>query len=350
MFITRTVTTEKTLSAILAALMFVMSLAGCGGGQQPSPTPSSAGTIKVVDMAGREVEIPENVESIAVVYGVVTSYVVALGKADKLAAVGYIGDFFRMAHPVFETVGTVGRGQVDMEAIARLNPDLFIHRASDIKTLDAVQGLGIPSIGIMAETPDDIKAMLLLLGKALGAGDRADELIAYYGLMLDKAREISADIPADKRKRAIVMGSRLGTVAKGAMLQSFMIETAGGINSAKEVESAETWPVVGTETIFGWNPDFIFITNFNAANYSPQTLMADPAWANLTAVKEKHVYIVPSDKDSWEFPGVSNALGSLWMLGAMYPDKLGKEQIDAEAKEFYKKVYNMDVTPELLGY
>ena len=339
----------KAQSLLLATVMFVVSLAGCGG-RQPASTPSSGGKIKVVDMAGREVEIPEKVESVAVIYGVVTSYIVALGKADTLAAVGYFGDFFRMAHPVFETVGTVGRGQVDMEAIARLNPDLFIHRASDIKTLDAVQGLGIPSIGIMAETQDDITAMLSLLGKVLGAGDRADELIAYYGRMLDKARALSGDIPAEKRKSAIVMGSRLGSVANGAMLQSFMIETAGGVNSAKEVESTEIWPVVGTETIFRWNPDFIFITNSHASGYSPQTLMADPAWANLTAVKEKHVYLVPSDMDSWEFPGVSSALGSLWMLCAMYPDRLDREQIDAQAKEFYKKVYGLDVTSELLGY
>jgi len=341
---------KKTPASLLAALILAASFTGCGGGQRPASPPSSSGTIKVVDMAGREVEITKNVESVAIVYGVITSYIVALGKADKLAAVGFFGDFFRMAHPVFETVGTVGRGQVDMEAIAQLNPDLFIHRASDTKTLDAVRELGIPSMGIMAETQDDITAMLSLLGRALDAEDRAGELTSYYGQLLDKARDLSRDIPVDKRKRALVMGSRIGSVANGAMLQSFMIETAGGINSAKDVQSTEIWPVVGTETIFGWNPDFIFITNFNASSYSPQTLMADPAWANLNAVKERNVYLVPSDMDSWEFPGISSALGSLWMLSAMYPDKLGREQIDAEAKEFYKKVYNLDVTPELLGY
>jgi iron complex transport system substrate-binding protein len=78
--------------------------------------------------------------------------------------------------------------------------------------------------------------------------------------------------------------------------------------------------------------------------------MADPAWANLTAVKERQIYFVPSVEDSWEFPGVSSALGSLWMLSVMYPDKFSREQLEAQAKEFYKKVYNLDVTPELLGY
>ena len=344
---------RKTLPPLMAALVLILSSTGCGGGQRPASPSSSqspSGTITVVDMAGREVEITENIESVAVLYGVTTSYIVALGKADKLVAAPFTGDFFKMVDPVFETVGTVGRGQVDMEALARFNPDLFIHRASDISTLDAVRELGIPSMGVFAENRDDIAALMTLLGKTLGAGDRAVELIAYYGRMLDKARDISGDIPADKRKSAIVMGSRIGSVANGDMLQSFMIETAGGINRAKDVQSIEIWPVVGTETIFGWNPDFIFITNSSSANYGVESLMADPAWANLTAVKEKQVYLVPSDKDSWEFPGISSALGSLWMLSVMYPDKLDKEQMDAQAREFYKKAYNLDVTPEIMGY
>jgi len=339
----------KMTSLFFAAGLFVISYAGCGGGQRPIPPPST-GTVTVVDMAGRTVEIPENVESIALVHGVITSYIVALGKADKLAAVVPFGDFYRLVDPVFETVGTIGRAQVDMEAIAQLNPDLFIHRASDTNTLDAVQRLGIPSIGVQAESHEDITAKLSLLGKALGAGDRADELIAYYSQLLDKAQELSRDIPDEKRKNVIVMGTRIGSVANGAMLQSFIVENAGGINRAKDVVSTEIWPVVGTETIFGWDPDFIFITNSIHSNYSVETLLSDPAWANLTAVRERNVYRVPAEKDSWEFPGISSALGALWMLRAMYPDRFGKEQVNEQAKEFYKKVYNLDATPELLGY
>ena len=340
----------KTLSPLLALLVFVMSLTGCVSDRRSTSPPSSTSTITIVDMAGREVEIRGNVESAALVWGVIISYVAALGKSEKLAAVGSYGDFFKMVHPVFETIGTVGRGQVDIEALAQINPDLFIHRASDAATLNAVQNLGIPAIGVMAETQEDITAMLSLLGRTFGAEERAGELTTYYGQLLDKARELSADIAADERKRAIVMGSRLGSVANGAMLQSFMIETAGGINPARDMISAEIWPVAGTETIFNWNPDFIFITNNRSSNYSVESLTTDPAWANLTAVKERQVYLVPSDLDSWEFPGLSSALGTLWMLSMMYPDKLSREQIDAYAGEFYKRVYNLDVTPELLGY
>ena len=353
MLIIRAAMRGKKLSPLLAALLFTLSLAGCGD-RHSTPPVSPAGTVTVVDMAGRTVEIPENVNSVATLYGIATSYIVALGKADKLVAAPFTSDFFKMLHPVFENLGSVGRGRLDIEALARFKPDLFIGRADDVDTLNSAQELGIPAIGVAAETRDDITALLSLFGKVFGAGDRADELITYYGRLLDKAKDISGDIPADKKKSAIVMSARIGSVANGTMLQSLMIETAGGINCAKDVPSAEIWPVVGTETIFEWNPDFIFNTNSGpssgASRKNVETLTTDPAWANLTAVKEKHVYIVPADKDTWEFPGVSSALGSLWMLSTMYPDRLGREQFDAVVREFYEKVYNLDVTSELMGY
>ena len=34
----------------------------------------------------------------------------------------------------------------------------------------------------------------------------------------------------------------------------------------------------------------------------------------------------------------------------MYPEKLSNEVFGDLIKEFYKKIYNLEVTPELLGY
>ena len=352
MLFARNATVKKTLSLFLTAFMLVISSTGCGGSRQSASPSPSAGTMTIVDMAGREVEIPKHVERVALIYGVTTSYIVALGKADTLAAATSPSEIFKSAHPVFANLGTIGRngGGVDMEALAQLKPDIFFHRASNVSLLNSVQTMGIPAVGVTAENQGDITTLLSLLGRIFGAEERAAELTTCYGQILDKARELSRDIPPEKRKKAIFMGTRIGAVANGAMMQSFMIDTAGGINLAKDVPSTEIWPVVGTETIFGWDPDFIFISNYVTSNYNVETLTSDPAWADLTAVKEKQVFRLPSDKDSWELPGVSSALGPLWMLSTMYPDKFDRKQLDAEVREFYKKVYNLDVTPELLGY
>ena len=344
---------RKIPALFLTALLLATSFAGCGGDRMSTSPSFTGAAITVVDMTGREVIIPENVESIAYTYIGLNGYISALGKADKIAAAAYGGDFYRILHPVFENLGTVGRGEGDMEALAQLNPDLFIQRSSMDRSINAARELGIPTIGIVSENQDDVTALLSLLGKALGVEERARELSDYFGQLFDMARELAGDIPDEKRKSAVFMGTRIGSVANGDMLQSFMIETAGGVNLAKDVKSIITegvWPVIGTEMIFNWNPDFIFISNHAASNYNVETLMSEPAWAELTAVKTKQVYRLPSELDSWELPGLSSALGPLWMLSAMYPDKFNREQLDAQVREFYKKAYNLDVTPELLGY
>ena len=62
----------------------------------------------------------------------------------------------------------------------------------------------------------------------------------------------------DRRVTALVMGGELGRVAGGDMLQTYMIEKAGGIPVAKDVTGNRNWASVGVETIFTWNPDVLF--------------------------------------------------------------------------------------------
>ena len=237
-----------------------------------------------------------------------------------------------------------------MEAMAKLNPDVFIHRATDVDTLKSVSALGIPSIGIAPESTEEILQTVLLLGKVLGVEERANILMDYYNERVEFAKNITSNIPVDKRYTAIVMGSEIGKVASGNMLQSYLIETAGGINMAKDIESKEIWPVVGAEKIFQWNPDFIFLTNSIASKYNLDDLMTDPAWSELNAVKNKRVLLVPSDRDSWEFPGLATVLGFLWMLNQMYPALYSEEEFLLEVDEFYDTAYGITFTKDYLGY
>jgi ABC-type Fe3+-hydroxamate transport system substrate-binding protein len=242
----------------------------------------------------------------------------------------------------------VGKGVADIEALAELKPDLFIHKASDTETLDAVSKLGIPSIGIEVETPDDMLVAMDILGKILGAEDKASELSGYYMDSVKASDERSETVPEDERKTAIVMGSSIGKVADGTMLQGTMIEHAGGVNAARDLEASELWPTAGTEQIFSWNPDYIFITG--GASYSPQDIYTDPAWSEMKAVKDRHVYLMPSEADSWEFPGVVSSLGIEYMQSVMYPDVLPEEQLVKDVENFYEVAYGASFSREELGF
>ncbi|NLZ38436.1 MAG: hypothetical protein GX893_02360 [Firmicutes bacterium] len=75
-----------------------------------------------------------------------------------------------------------------------------------------------------------------------------------------------------------------------------------------------------------------------------------PTWQNVTAVKEKQIFLVPTDKDSWEYPSLSTCLGFLWMLCKMYPDYYSEEEFLQEVDLFYETAYGMKFDLEFLGY
>lgn len=336
--------------ALLLAVTSMFSLWACEGRTESaaSETPLP-GMRTVVDMAGRRVHIPEKIESVAIIYGVVINFMLALDVGDRLTAVNATWSVYDRVEPKLLEADTVGQGAVDLEKLAKLQPDLFIHRANEPKTIEAIEALGIPVIAVQPETTEQILETLLLLGDVFGKEERAQELVDYYHSKVALAQSIVEKIPKGERKTAIMMGSELGKVAGGDMLQSDMIETAGGINLAKAIRTGQTWPVVGMETIFEWNPDYIFCTNSKSADYSPEGLLADTVWSEVTAVRQGQVVKMPSEVDSWEFPGLVTCLGFLWMLSEMYPEHYSKDAFLLEVDGFYQMAYGMTFDRDYLG-
>ena len=78
--------------------------------------------------------------------------------------------------------------------------------------------------------------------------------------------------------------------------------------------------------------------------------MESPTWSDLSSVKNRRIYLVPTDRDSWEFPGVSTCLGILWMLMKMYPDYYSQEEFLSEVDAFYDFAYGMTFDLDYLGY
>lgn len=340
----------KRLTAVLIIVSLLLNSMACAISEKATGLQSvPRGMRSVIDMAGRTVIIPENVNTVAVIYGVTINFLLALGVADKLVALNATWSVYDKVEPKLKTADTVGQGAVDLEKLAEIKPDIFIHRANEPKTVEAVEKLGIPVIVVQPETTEQILETLLLLGEVFKVEQRAEEVLEYYESKVKLAQSIVSSIPLNERKTAIMMGSELGKVAGGDMLQSHMIETAGGINLAAGIHTGQTWPIVGVETIFEWNPDFIFCTNSKSSNYTPDELLSDTVWSEVTAIQNGDIYKMPSEVDSWEFPGVVTCLGFLWMLSKMYPELYGESEFLKEVDDFYMMAYGMTFEREYLG-
>ena len=338
----------RKITALILTAALILSLASCRNGQK---VPDAPGEGQIMDATGTIIDIPEDPGSatIASVYAVTVPPIVALRLSDRVLAVNTKSRFWTEADDDLAKAGTVGRGLVDLEALATYSPSTFIHRSNDPETVEAVRKLGIDVICIKMENMADFEATLTMLGKYFGAEERAEEVIGWIGAKFDKLADIVRQIPEDERVTALLMGGEVGRVAGNDMLQSWMIEQAGGICVVDEGKD-HSWINVGTEKIFSWDPDFIFCTSSTALDYSPEILTSDPTWSAVSAVSNRRIFIVPARIDSWDMPGLSCVLGTFFMLHMMYPEYFSAEELQIEIDDYYTFMFGRTFDSDYLGY
>ena len=347
----------KKITASVLVMVLLFAFSGCGGSED-AESDAEPGTviaqndeeITIIDQAGREVTVKRDIKSIALSYRVAIRFLLSLDQGDKIKGIGKSEPFLEELQPSLADCVNVGQGVADIEAVAELSPDVFFHKATDRETLDALEKIGIPAIGIQIETPEEMVTALDIMGKVCGAEEKAQKLIDYYKARLDEIDKRTAEIPDKDRKTAVVMGTSIGKVADGSMLQGEMLEHAGAVNVADDLEATELWPTAGAEQIFKWNPDYIFITGSESALYDADDILNDKNWSELTAVKNGDVYVMPAKADSWEFPGVVSILGIEYMMHVMYPELMSEEELIEEVDSFYELSYGVKFDRSELGY
>ena len=71
---------------------------------------------------------------------------------------------------------------------------------------------------------------------------------------------------------------------------------------------------------------------------------------NLSSVKNGHVYAIPSLADSWAIATPSCYLGVLYMSMQMYPELYSDIDYEQTVLDFYREVYDLDTTRDVLGF
>ena len=341
----------------LAALLAV-ALAACASVPPATPplpiaTPQVSGHDAVVltDQAGQQVTIVQPVQRIVSTYGMATLYVYALGAGDRFASATFlmskdaqIKAKLGQLKPAATTLPDPG-GQQDanIEEIAKANPDLILisSRAAGQETL---QALGVPIIRYEGETTAKLKEALTITGQALGpeAAARAAGLVAYMDERLAAIQAVSDRTPADQRKRVFISGTSPLKTAGKDMLQAEMVALAGGVNVAQEVSGY--WTEVNLEQVTKWDPEVIFTVPYKGA--SVEAILNSPEWANISAVKNRQVFMLPKYLGPWDTPIPEAQLGIEWMSGKLFPDTPLREGCEARMTDFYQRFYDLAIPAE----
>lgn len=347
----------KRMGALALAAALCLNLAACGAASSSaassaaassqavasSAAASEAAGITLTDQAGRTVTLEQPAESIVSCYYISTYATIALGLKDKIVGLENKADtraLYALAAPELPQLTQVGTlKELNVEAVAALEPDLVIMPQKLIDNAQTLEDLGITVMIVNPETQEGLETMLTLIGEACGASDQAQALIDYNHTQLERAAEMTADL--EKPSVCLLGNSSYLSVAPAAMYQNDLIEQAGGVNAAASIEE-DYWADVSYETLLALAPEVLVIPS--AASYTAEDAMNDPQLADLPAVQNGAVYTMPQGLDEWDSPTPSGILGVLWLTSVLHPEAYPFEEFTADAQAFYQTFYGF--TPD----
>lgn len=358
---------KRLLSLILAGAM-ALSLAACSNpgsassqsaasqsessasSQTDSSTQSEAAfPVTVTDAAGREVTIEEEPEKLVSGYYITTSMLIALGHADKLVGIEAKADtrpIYALAAPELLELPSVGTAkEFDLEGCAALEPDLVILPLKLKDTIPALEELGLTVLTVNPESLEELNETIRLFNTVIGDPVKGWELLDYN----QKTQEFLAEKLADVEKPRVYLAGNSSylSTAGAAMYQNSLLELGGGENVAAELEDTY-WADVSYEQLLSWNPEVIIMAS--DAAYSKEAILSHPQLQQLDAVKNGRVYAMPSAFESWDSPVPSALVGSRWVASVLHGEQYAFEQFQADAADFYRQFYGVEIDTQLLSW
>lgn len=175
-------------------------------------------------------------------------------------------------------------------------------------------------------------------GKIINYKNQAEELSNY---LEEKLALIQNRLDKIKNKPRVyyAMGKPLFCI-KGERMENQLIETAGGISVAKELDcNGRPGMKISVEQLNELNPDIIFISAFISNSVEDFYDECIKSGINVNAVKNKRIYthLAPG----WDFGSPRWILGLMYIANVLHPDIYDFDVIE-EAKQYYKKFYNID--------
>ena len=334
---------KKMIGIFLAAVLCFSLFAGCGG-----PGTGDGHSRTITDSAGRQVKVPEKVESIVCVGVGALRYSCYMGAQDLVIGVedyevkpGMSRLYNYVNFDRFKNLPVIGtNGQPYTEEIIKLAPDVIVmSRSASVEADDLQNKTGTPVVVIPgSDTTLDQNAYdtIRILGELYGKQDRAAELTGYLQGIQKDLDDRTGDIP-DSGKPSVYVG---GVSFKGhhgfegteagygpfALIHAKNLADTTGQNGAFNID---------LEQVLSWDPDIIFI-DFNGMGFIKEDYARNPDYYNaLTAVKEGKVYSQISFRSSAS--NLETALADAYYAACViYPEQFADIDPVAKAEEIFE--------------
>lgn len=290
-------------------LLLTLLLSGCAGtpAQSPAPSPSAAApsaapsaqaaeTVSFTDDLGRELEIARPQRVAALIGSFADIWCLAGGKDTLAAAAGDTWTNFDLG--LDDSVANLGSVKdPSLEALLAAEPDLIlasVNTTADVELLETFEDAGIPAAYFEVDNFDDYLRMLEVCARLTGHPENYET----YGVQVKDRVERAAARQDGTAPKVLYIRAAASVIkvkgSEGSVLGE-MLADLGCVNVADSDSSL--LENLSIEGIIAADPDYIFAVYQGSDKEAAQaaleeSLLNNPAWANLRAVRENRFYVL----------------------------------------------------------
>lgn len=291
----------------------------------------------IVDMAGRQVQVPHDIKRIVTAGGTpaINAFIAVLGRADLI--VNGLPQPMRGRWKLQRSLIPAADGPVvsgmgpswtpDLEALRALPHDLVL--VDNEQTARMLERRGFTVVCLLWKGPDSVPATMQFLGELLNRQEQAKTYERYYRNNLERVHAKIQTVPETQRPRALFCRLEPLSLPMVSTAQ-ILIERSGGRYASMGALPADHASIT-LETLLVWNPDILFV-------WSPEDVKrayTDQRFASLRAVKQRRVFAVPMGLHAWTNYTPEQALAIIWMASLLYPQNMAGLSLEHETQDFY---------------
>ncbi|MED4126539.1 MULTISPECIES: ABC transporter substrate-binding protein [Shouchella] len=282
------------LRSFVFLLFGLLLLVGC----QATNADSEQASHGVTDFADRSIQFAQIPERIAVLGNGELDIMYALEK-EVVARPTSHGKPVVLEADEAEQIGSYH--EVDIERLTLTQPDVvFANDPMNQKDISSIEGTGAEVVLTRANSINDIKAQITLIGEVVQQEERAEQIVRA----IETTEKEMLDEPLHTDTKALLIYGAPGSnlVALPNSLAGDLLEAAGGINIAAEFEQLQDYPqyaALSPERVIQANPAIVFFMAHGDPSSVEKSFIQEmeqhAGWSQLPAVQEGRMKVLPAD-------------------------------------------------------
>ena len=338
---------------LVGLLVFSTFAIGCLGDSEGSST------ITVIDMAGRTVEVPEDVERIVGIEAGAVRMIAYLDAMDMLVGVEDVDQVDQPMRPYtiayndllnsLPAIGPIHGGEPEL--ITSVQPDVIFWtyceagEANDLQTQTGIPVVAI-NFGDLADQKDLFYDSLRLMGSIIDKEDRAEEVVDFFDSTLEDLDSRTSDIPEEERPEVYVGGIAYsgphGITSTNGGYPPFLYCNANNVATS---EIGTVYADVDPEAVLEWDPEIVFVDTCSYALVQADLTNAS-AFGSLSVLQTGEIYkVMPYN---WYTTNYGTVLVDAYYVGmTLYPEAFSDVTLEDKAAEIFTFLVGEDVFDEM---